>query len=229
MDNILKQRLIGALILIALGVVFWPIIFVEPESAAGLSGARMPPPPAVDTTPIEPPDKAGLRTTPELDVQNQARAQEQDAASDVVAAASADADATADESAAGDATTREESQDSGGAAPMAAAVPAQQSTPPSTQTARSEPPVKPTIDAEGVPVAWILQVVSLSAKANAESVRDDLISGGHKAYVKPIKRGDKTLYRVYVGPKFERARLESIKPRVDRQFGVSSMIVRYVP
>ena len=30
MNDILKQRLVGALILVALGVVFWPLIFVQP-------------------------------------------------------------------------------------------------------------------------------------------------------------------------------------------------------
>ena len=76
MDNILKQRLIGALILVALGVVFWPIIFVEPEGPGGLPGARIPPPPSVDTTPIEPPDTAGLREAPQVAAQRDARAEE---------------------------------------------------------------------------------------------------------------------------------------------------------
>ena len=31
MNDILKQRLVGALILVALGVVFWPIIFLQPD------------------------------------------------------------------------------------------------------------------------------------------------------------------------------------------------------
>ncbi len=35
MNEVLKQRLIGALILVALGVVFWPIIFVEPGQQGG--------------------------------------------------------------------------------------------------------------------------------------------------------------------------------------------------
>ena len=89
--------------------------------------------------------------------------------------------------------------------------------------------MKPAIDSEGVPIAWILQVVSVSVKANAESVRDELISAGHKAYIKPVRRGDKALYRVYIGPKFERAKLESVQPQVDKQFSVKSMIARYVP
>jgi DedD protein len=202
-DNILKQRLIGALILIALGVVFWPIIFVEPDSAEGLAGGRMPAPPAVNTTPIEPPDRAGLRTGREL----AARTSEQDAEVEVSAPEPAVSE------------------------PELAVVekPVAKEAPEPIKRTRSEAPVIPAIDSEGVPIAWILQVVSVSVKTNAESVRDKLISAGHKAYIKPVRRGDKSLYRVYIGPKFERAKLVSVQPKVDKQFGVKSMVVRYVP
>jgi DedD protein len=206
-DNILKQRLIGALILIALGVVFWPIIFVEPDAAEGLAGARMPAPPAVNTTPIEPPDRAGLRTGRELTIQAQAKEREQAIEEEVIAAQPVVSE------------------------PEVAAVekPVAQVVPEPIKHTRSEAPVKPAIDSEGVPIAWILQVVSVSVKANAESVRDKLISAGHKAYIKPVRRDDKSLYRVYIGPKFERAKLVSVQPKVDKQFSVKSMVVRYVP
>jgi DedD protein len=64
-NDILKQRLVGALILVALGVVFWPIIFVEPGDKAVAQQTRIPPRPDVVTTPIEVPDLAGLRASPE--------------------------------------------------------------------------------------------------------------------------------------------------------------------
>ena len=209
MDNILKQRLIGALILIALGVVFWPIIFVEPDSAEGLAGARIPTPPTINTTPIEPPDRAGLRAGRELTAQT--RASEQAIEPDLVSTAEpvvSELDVAVVEK------------------PVAPVV---KEAPEPIKRTRSEAPVKPAIDSEGVPIAWILQVVSVSVKANAESVRDELISAGHKAYIKPVRRGDKALYRVYIGPKFERAKLESVQPQVDKQFSVKSMIARYVP
>ena len=71
MNDILKQRLVGALILVALGVVFWPIIFVEPGSSPTTEQERIPPRPAVDTTPIEPPDQVGLRPPSELIARSQ--------------------------------------------------------------------------------------------------------------------------------------------------------------
>ena len=214
MDNILKQRLIGALILVALGVVFWPIIFVEPEGPGGLPGARIPPPPAVDSSPIEPPDTAGLRQAPEVVAQREARAEEAAALAEAEPAVVLPEPEPEPEPVPEQATVAESEQ-------RAVAEP--------TRSTRKAAPESPQLDAQGIPVAWLLQVVSLSNKSRAESIRDDLIADGHKAYVKPIKSADRTLYRVYIGPKFERAQLERIQGEIDRQLGVKSLVARYVP
>jgi DedD protein len=94
---------------------------------------------------------------------------------------------------------------------------------------RSEAPDKLAIDSDGVPVAWILQVASVSSADKAEQLRQRLLSMQQKAYVKKVDRGGKDLYRVYIGPKFERAKLEKIQSDVDAEFGVKSMIARYIP
>ena len=77
MNDILKQRLVGALILVALGVVFWPIIFVEPGDIARDEARRIPGRPAVDTTPISTPDKKGLRESVKLDSRKELQRQQQ--------------------------------------------------------------------------------------------------------------------------------------------------------
>ena len=214
MNDILKQRLVGALILVALGVVFWPIIFVEPGDPAAQQRERIPPRPDVDTTSLETPDMAGLRTSPETGLQREE---------------------------AWEATTREPSEADSQEEPAVAAETAVQeppvSAPPAPEPAMAEPvertrteaPAKPVLDSAGVPVAWILQVISVSSADKADQLRQRLLAMGHKAYVKRVKQGGKSLYRVYVGPKFERASLEKIQGEIDAEFGVSSMIARYVP
>jgi DedD protein len=204
-NDVLKQRLVGALILVALGVVFWPIIFVEPGERPGLDQVRIPPRPQVDTTPIEPPERAGLRPSETLQAPPvppvEAPGTEADRAEKPLIPA------------AGTET----------ASPTAAAVPA-----PGART-RTEPPEKPELDSDGVPIAWILQVASVSSDSKAEELRQRLQALNHKAYVKKVTREGKSLYRVYVGPKFERARLETIQADIDAQFGVKSMVMRYYP
>lgn len=212
MNDILKQRLVGALILVALGVVFWPIIFVEPGDEPAAEQPRIPPRPAVETAAIEPPDMAGLRPSEEIEAQKAARAAE--LAWPVPAPDS-----------------KQESQPADESRSVAAKDPKPEKAPasvPSRKT-RTEAPEKLVVDSDGVPVAWILQVATVSSSDKANELRDHLLKVDQKAYVKRVKRNGKNLYRVYIGPKFERAVLESMQPRIDREFGVKSMIARYVP
>jgi DedD protein len=202
MNNVLKQRLVGALILVALGVVFWPIIFVEPGEQGGAEEARIPQRPQVDTTPVETPGMVGLRPSPE-------QVKEQPAPDRPLLTLAPESPPP---------TT------SGTAAPE----PVKKTAVPVKKT-RTEPPVKPVIDDQGVPVVWILRVASVSSSSRADELRKRLLEMGYKAYTKKIKSGDKTLYRVYVGPKAEKAKLAKIQPQIDAEFGVTSMISRYYP
>ncbi len=205
MNDILKQRLTGALILVALGVVFWPIIFIE-EGAKPLDKlAHIPVRPNIETTPIEPPSKKGLRVSPDI----QANAQ-----MELAAVPGHDAGPQALEEAG---KTR---------APV---LTVDNPGPSKVRTTRTEPPVKPTLDADGIPIGWILQVASISDPGKADELRKRLLEMGYKAYVKKIKTENSVLLRVYVGPKFERARLESIQAAIDTEFKVHSMVRRYIP
>lgn len=56
MDSVLKQRLVGTLVLVALGIVFWPLIFTQPENREPLVLGPMPEKPEIDRTPIAPPE-----------------------------------------------------------------------------------------------------------------------------------------------------------------------------
>lgn len=198
MNDILKQRLVGALILVALGVVFWPIIFVEPgdEEVAGQRG--IPPRLGVSMDPVAAPDQVGLRASPEIAARRDAPEIEPMPEPEFEPEPVSDPEP-----------------------PAAAARPANDT--------REDAPEALALDADGVPVAWTLRVASVSSKAKAEDLRDRLQAMGHKAYIKNVKSGDRYLYRVAIGPKFERARLENIREDVDKAVGVKSIIARYVP
>jgi len=190
--EIVRQRLVGVLILVALGVVFWPIIFVEPGVKDVPGDSRIPARPEVDTSPIEPPDRVGLRVSPEPEAEAPVDQPVSDALPEV------------DEV-------------------VAPVAPAPEPSP------RATPPERPTLDSSGVPVSWTLQVATVSNAANADRLRDRLLSRHYEAYVRRVARGEQELYRVFVGPKFERAKLEQMKQEIDQTFGVTSIITRYVP
>ena len=195
MNEVLKQRLVGALILVALGVIFWPIIFVQPGDEDATQIAPLPPAPGVSAVPLEPPEEAGLRGSPALALEEEPLEP---------AALTRDIPTAAPQ--------RDE----------LAAAPAQPQT-------RSAAPQPLEVDDDGVPIGWILQVASVSSADKAEELRARLTALNYKAYVAKVERGGKALHRVYLGPKFERARLEALQAEIDAEFGVTSIVTRYIP
>lgn len=218
MNEVLKQRLVGALILVALGVVFWPIIFVEPGEQGAAESARIPPRPQVDTTPVETPGMAGLRPSPDL-------VKDEPAPDRPLLTLAPETPPPG--SRVGEEATKPASASKPTTASKPAAKPTKAAAP--TKKTRTEPPVKPVVDDQGIPVVWILRVASVSNAARADELRKRLLDMGHKAYSKKIKSGGKTLYRVYVGPKAEKAKLEKIQREINAEFGVTTMITRYYP
>jgi DedD protein len=214
-NDILKQRLVGALILLALGVVFWPIIFVGPDEKKGVEQQSIPRPPEVSTAAIESPDQRGLRGSPKLAASGEGPAE----------------DATDH---AGGAISEE-----GGAAPLPS--PPTSMLAPAGQPAagshansakgevRSEAPPRLEMDANGVPVAWTLQVATVSSAEKAENLRKQLLEMKQKVYVTTVRIGGKSLYRVCIGPKFERIELEKLQAGINAKFGVTSIVARYLP
>lgn len=211
MNDILKQRLVGALILLALGVVFWPIIFVEPDGKKPAE-QLIPPPPEVSTADIDSPDPKGLRESPELAAKSDGLVSDSPVTS---------------------------TPPDGTSAPGAVAVPAEptEATQPAAESAampttgnvRSEPPQKLAMDTDGVPVAWTLQVATVSSAEKAENLRKQLLEMKQEVYVTTVRSGGKNLYRVCIGPKFERVALEKLQAGINAKFGVTSIVARYLP
>ena len=66
MDPLLRQRIVGTLVLVALGVVFWPLIFVTPETREPIVLQPMSQRPAIDQTPIPEPESYEAAVAPNL-------------------------------------------------------------------------------------------------------------------------------------------------------------------
>jgi len=220
-NEVLKQRLVGALILVALALIFWPIVFVGPDDEPSAQSRSIPEPPAVPTTVIEAPDDAGLRASPELTEYEESQASVDADEQDNVGVDGTDyvIVESGTEAEPGSSATAD-------VAPVATDVPAAATA---ATVARSEAPQPLVTDADGVPVAWTLQVATVSSAEKADGLRRRLLEKGEKAYVTTISSGGKQLYRVSVGPKFERQELERIQESINADFGVKTMLVRYLP
>jgi DedD protein len=73
--------------------------------------------------------------------------------------------------------------------------------------ATQAPPAAPSIPARG---GWAVQVGAFGNAATAEKLARELQSAGFKAYVAPVSRSGKALNRVRVGPESERSRAEAL-------------------
>ena len=115
------------------------------------------------------------------------------------------------------------------AAPAAAtAAKPVQSAPPSVETApdaaaRSEPKPPP---AQSAPSGgWAVQVGAFGSADTARKLVQDLSGAGYRAFVSPVNRGGKTLYRVRVGPADDRAGAEQLVPRLKAR-GLPATVVQ---
>ncbi|MEO0437211.1 MAG: SPOR domain-containing protein [Pseudomonadota bacterium] len=213
MDNQIRQRLIGALILLALATIFWPIIFVGPDSDVSPLDVQVPDKPPVDLRPLPEPDDLGLRPA------RKARSSE-------LVEAGVNMEAETEVRAEG---TRDENVDAAIlAAPPALPARADSVKLQSLDEAR-EVLQKPKLDADGLPIAFSLQVATMSRQEGAELLRDELVEAGYKGYLDRVRSGDQTLFRVMVGPKFRREELSEVKTVIDQAWSVDSIIVRYLP
>lgn len=176
MNDILKQRLVGALVLIGLGVIFWPVIFVETEQDALDRSTQVEPMPVLDDVVI--PEPQPLENVEPVSA-------------------------------------------------VEHAVPPESQ--PDIAPEPEQPAPRPALDESGIPVAWVLQVVSVSSVEKAEAITAQLVAQGHKAYHRSIRRDGAVLHRIFIGPVFERDRLVALKAEIDKQLDVNAIIARYVP
>ncbi|MDA0693384.1 MAG: SPOR domain-containing protein [Proteobacteria bacterium] len=196
----LKQRLVGALVLSALAILVWPIIFVDQSLQTPAERLDVPQVadyerlPAMTQESFEWPEieedarvnPQALTDEPEVEVR-----------SDQVQA-----------------LTRSETV----IKPISA-----------EREVRSEPPSAVALDQNGYPIAYTLQVMSLTNRADAQAVSEKLKAMEYKAYIVEVDRPEGIRFRVYIGPKVEREALVAVKRSIDQALGVDSLIVRYWP
>ncbi|MGR8921553.1 MAG: SPOR domain-containing protein, partial [Gammaproteobacteria bacterium] len=75
--------------------------------------------------------------------------------------------------------------------------------------------------------AWTVQLGSFSDDANARRLIDKLRKAGHPAYLERRVDGEKTVFKVRVGPQIRREEAEQVRDRLEQEFALKGMLVRY--
>lgn len=86
---------------------------------------------------------------------------------------------------------------------------------------------QPSLDANGIPNGWSLQVGSFAERENAFQLRDRLRQKGFRTYAVTVETEEGERVRVLVGPSLQRSRLEQIKEQIEADFDLVGKIVRY--
>ncbi|MDP4546319.1 MAG: SPOR domain-containing protein [Marinobacter sp.] len=218
----LKQRIIGALVLISLAVIFVPMIFDEPHSqrkSTSITIPEEPPFPEVEM-PDEPSGDAvgyqissgngasgseDVKQAPGFRIVEEDRAQNSELAEPAESSQAAPAEKA-------DASKTE----------TVAELP--------QATKQEAPAAKPSEEkaefARTLEGAWVVQLGSFGNGDNAKRLRDNVIEMGFGAHLQQFSSGDKTLTRVFSGPFVNRADADQAKARLDKKFGLKSLVTK---
>ncbi|MDO6442445.1 MULTISPECIES: SPOR domain-containing protein [unclassified Marinobacter] len=221
----LKQRIIGALVLVSLAVIFVPMVFDEPHSERTSTTINIPeePPfpeveaPVSDVAP-PPPYQQDEPATADSGVQDYRILESDESALQPVPDSTANPEPQATES------VQTEPAPSPSVSPTTAAAPQEKpsapaQTEPSAQTEQES--AEFTRSLEG---AWVVQLGSFGNGDNARRLRDKVREKGYNSHLQEVVRGDSTLTRVFSGPFAEKTEAESAKRALDKAFSLNSLV-----
>lgn len=218
MDSALKQRLIGAAVLVALAVIFLPMLLDRPPPEPGTAAVRLDIPPAPErafetrTLPLEPPAAASdtaavVEREPLATVDAQATPRVDARPEDSAPAQSGDPAAMASDAVTQPAATAPAPDPAAAAAPAPAAPP--------------EPPPAPVRDGQ-----FVVNLGSFANQANARALLQRLQAAGLAAYAESIQVDGKPALRLRAGPYAVRGEAEAARVAARRvEAGLPAAVV----
>lgn len=215
LDNVFKQRMVGALVLIAVAVIFLPMLFTRQDETRHVQVDA----PAAPQAPVTPQVQVQPVPVPEPQVPTQEPVPGDD---EVAAQTQAPSMPIA--------PAPPEVKPATPAAAKPATKPATPPTPtPAPASAPAQAAAKPAtpsgVDANGLSVSWSVQLASMSNRANADNLQKTLRTQGYNAYIRTAGG----VNRVFVGPLIERAEADRLRDQLDKQQKLKGIVVRFQP
>lgn len=214
MEERLKQRLVGAIVLVSLAVVFVPMLLdTPPEVGEGASTTPIPERPRngfeSGAIPLDGPE------TPRLDAEVE-REHKRYASS---------ADAASRREPSGEATPAS----ARGPARTPAPVPGSEASSARSGTAspEREPGESPGKKLAAASGGWAVQLGSFLESKNAIALRDRLRAGGYPAFIESGASAQGAISRVFVGPVDDRGRAKDSAAKLQREMRIEGIVVPY--
>ncbi|WP_177493021.1 SPOR domain-containing protein [Pseudomonas sp. IC_126] len=204
-DRGLLQRIVGALVLLALAVIFVPMLFNREDAGRQIvvdapSMPEAPAAPVIETQPVEVPEPEVEPFPEEFEIIEENAASQPEAPATPINPAPAPVEP---------------------APAPAAPEQATSETPPTTPAV----PEEKRLDAANLPISWSVQLASLSSRENADKLQKTLRSQGYNAYIRTADG----MNRVFVGPLVERAEANRLRDQLQRQQKLNGFVVRFKP
>jgi DedD protein len=214
LDKAYKQRMVGALVLVAVAVIFLPMLFSRQDEArhVQVDAPAAPQAPAMSPVKVDPVNVPEQQPLPQEPIpSDEELAPNRQAPSMPIAPA----------------PSKPVTQNAPVAKATPAPAPAAKATP-----APAAPAAAPAaaaadsrVDANGLSVSWSVQLASLSNRANADNLQKTLRTQGYNAYI----RTSDGVNRVFVGPLIERAEADRLRDQLDKQQKLKGIVVRFQP
>ncbi len=201
MEQKLKERLVGAAVLVAVAVIFIPIILTDSPEPEAIQGSNIPEKPETDfrsrIIPVLENDEKPSSTpidANEIQAEDNQGENKQNTAQEIVV----EKVISAEDNYAEKNSTKKDKR-------------------------KTEDGVKDDVGLS----AWIIQLGSFTSEENAQSLNEKLRKSGYPAFVEPLKKNGQINYRVRVGPEIKRSEAESLLKMLKDKMDLDGIIVSY--
>lgn len=201
MEQKLKERLVGAAVLVAVAVIFIPIILSDSPETDSISGSNIPEKPDANFSSriipvIKHDDKSlskDIGTDNIISEDKQIKDNQETVKETVVEKIEANKEKSAE-----------------------------------MNSSRKENEVREAeIQANVGLSVWVVQLGSFSNEENAQSLNKKLRKAGYPAFVEPLNKNGQTSYRVRVGPEIKRSEAELLLKKLKDNMDMEGILVSY--
>jgi len=220
-DKLLKQRIVGAIVLISLAVIFIPMLLSgKSKLLSNQLRSNIPPKPSyeikrpemtqfkqLEQPSFSRPEPEVVKNLPLLDANKSLSESKKPAISPSIKVSKVPPIDVSKEKQLEQSNTKTQSR---GTDPVL--------SPKTAQTSQQH---------VHLATSWIVQVGSFSQKKNATKLRDKIQKSGISTFVSEAQSNKGKVYRVRVGPELERSLADELRKKMRRKFGLDGIVIRY--
>lgn len=195
-----KQRIVGTVVLLALALIFLPIIFDGQGSYQVPVSSRIPETPVISLLPEPMPSRPVIVGNVETLEEDEPEVITEESPIEELA-----------ESEKAPVVVEQE---------PASEVEVTESTAVFTREA-------PQLSDAGLPQGWVVRLGSFSDSENASKLVARLQGAGYKAYSRPMRSDRGALTGVFVGPWLDRGQVNEYQKKLQEEFSLAGLVVRY--